>query len=249
MPAAGRGDAPAATGHFGSKHAGRSDVRIAGGAGARRRGGRRWQAEAGPGHPHPPVPARAGTGRERTCHACPPECRRGRRRRGTARRGELTLAGTPAAGAGGQYGIALTARDAAGSGAQLLTVTVDQAPQFTSHPAISASTAAASSTAVTITGYPAAVITGAGTLPAGMVLAALPGGTAVIYGTPRITGPRETRQITLTAVNAAGTARETISLSVSNPAYVPPAPPVMMAPAPVMSAPPVMMPPGGASMG
>jgi hypothetical protein len=108
--------------------------------------------------------------------------------------------GRSAAGAGGQYGIALTARDAAGSGAQLLTVTVDQAPQFTSHPAIAASTAAASSTAATITGYPAAVIT--------------------------------------------GTARETISLSVSNPAYVPPAPPVMMAPAPVMSAPPVMMPPG-----
>jgi hypothetical protein len=165
-------------------------------------------------------------------------------RLGPARRGELTLAGTPAAGAGGQYGIALTARDAAGSGAQLLTVTVDQAPQFTSHPAISASTAAASSTAVTITGYPAAIITGAGALPAGMVLAALPGGTAVIYGTPRITGPGETRQITLTAVNAAGTAHETISLSVSNPAYVPPAPPVMMPPAPVMSAPPVMMPPG-----
>jgi hypothetical protein len=148
--------------------------------------------------------------------------------------GGAELDGLPAAGTAGHYSLAISARDNGGHAAQLLALTIMQLPQFGSHPAISVTAGAFTSTSVTVTGFPAATVTESGALPAGLQFKVMPNGTAVISGTPLAPGMTETKTITLTAANAAGVVHEPVSVTV-----IQPAPPPMMAPPP--PPPPPMM--------
>ena len=154
------------------------------------------------------------------------------------RRGAM-LTGRPASGTGGVYDIALAARDHGRLAAQLLTVTILQAPEFTAHPSISATAGVFTRTSFAVTAYPAGTISESGALPAGLHFQALANGTAVISGTPQVGGMSQSSSITLTAQNTAGTVKETISVTVAQPAP-PPAPPVEpMAPPMEPMAPPM----------
>jgi hypothetical protein len=114
------------------------------------------------------------------------------------------LSGTPAAGTGGTYAICMTASNGVGTAVtQLFTLTVDQAPAFTSVASATFTAGSAGSFPVTATGYPAATIavaTGSGcaALPSGLTLV---GG--VLSGTPATGG---SYAICLTASNGIGTA-------------------------------------------
>jgi|HubBroStandDraft_3_1064219.scaffolds.fasta_scaffold11494_3 hypothetical protein len=142
------------------------------------------------------------------------------------------LEGMPATGAAGNYNLTITVRDSGGHTAQLLALTVMEVPQFGSHPSVSVTAGVFTKTSVAVAGFPGATITESGALPAGLQFKVLPGGIAVISGTPQAPGSTETKTITLTAANAAGSVSENISVTVIQPAPPPPPPP------PPMEAPP-----------
>jgi Putative Ig domain len=141
------------------------------------------------------------------------------------------LEGMPAAGSAGNYSLTIKVRDSAGHAAQLLALTVMQVPQFGSHPSIMVTAGLFTTTSVAVTGFPAASVTESGALPAGLQFKVLPNGTAVISGTPAVSGGTVTRTITLTAANSAGAVHENISVTVFQPA--PPPPPVAPPPPPM----------------
>lgn len=154
--------------------------------------------------------------------------------------GGAELDGLPAAGTAGHYSLTISVRDKGGHATQLLALTIMQLPQFGSHPLIDATAGVFTSTSVTVTGFPAATVTEAGALPAGLQLTVRPNGTAVISGTPVASGMTETKTIVLTAANAAGIAHESVSVTVSQPAP----PPMVAPPAPAPPPPPMGIPQG-----
>jgi hypothetical protein len=95
---------------------------------------------------------------------------------------------------------------------QTLSIVVGQAPSFTSATTATATTGAAFTFTVTTSGYPAATIGESGALPAGLTFTDNGNGTATIAGTPTASG---TTAVPLTAVNAYGTASQTLSITVS----------------------------------
>ncbi len=96
-----------------------------------------------------------------------------------------TLSGTPAAGTGGVYTITLTAANGLTPDAsQTFTLTVNEAPSFTSPDNASFQVGAAGSFTITTTGYPAAAIFTNDSLPSGLTLTNNGDGTATIAGTP-----------------------------------------------------------------
>jgi hypothetical protein len=116
--------------------------------------------------------------------------------------GSGTLSGTPAAGTGGVYTLDFQAANGFLPNAnQSFTLTVDQAPVFTSSGTAVFPLGSASSFPVTASGYPSPAITESGTLPTGVTFT---GGTgsASISGTPTQAG---TFNITLFANNGVGT--------------------------------------------
>lgn len=96
--------------------------------------------------------------------------------------GTATLAGTPATGVGGTFPLTVKASNGIGAAAsQALTLTVDQAPMFTSAASMAMTVGVAATLTVTSTGLPAPTVTESGTLPAGVTFNAA---TGVLSGTP-----------------------------------------------------------------
>jgi N-acetylneuraminic acid mutarotase len=116
--------------------------------------------------------------------------------------GTATLAGTPAAGSGGNYPITITADNGVTPGArQVFTLTVDQAPAITSPETASFGLDTTTAFTVTDQGFPAPTLSLSGALPGGVTFNP---STGVLSGTP--TGAAGTYPLTLTAQNSVGAA-------------------------------------------
>ena len=102
--------------------------------------------------------------------------------------GNAQLSGTPAAGSGGTYVVAITATNFTVASVQFFTITVNQAPAFTSANTVVFSTARVNQFTVSATGFPAPTFSvqgGPGSLPTGVVLTS----AGILRGTPTSTGP------------------------------------------------------------
>ncbi len=96
--------------------------------------------------------------------------------------GTATLAGTPAANAGGTYTLCLKASNGVGSAAtQVFTLTVNQAPAITSAGSTTFTAGSPGTFTVTATGFPAPALSETGPLPSGI---SFNPGTGVLSGTP-----------------------------------------------------------------
>jgi hypothetical protein len=115
--------------------------------------------------------------------------------------GSATISWTPDAGTGGNYPLNLTASNGYSPDAtQTLTVTVSQAPAFTSGSSATFVIGQAGSFDVTTSGFPTvSTISESGALPDGITYTDNGDGTAKLSGTP--TGTGNTYPITLTAQN------------------------------------------------
>ena len=129
--------------------------------------------------------------------------------------GTATLAGTPAAGTGGTYSLTIKAHNGIGTDAtQTFTLTVDQAPAFTSANSTTFTVSAAGTFTVTTTGTPAPSLTETGVLPSGVTFTDNGNGTATLAGTPAA-GTSGTYSLTIKAHNGIGTdATQTFTLTV-----------------------------------
>jgi Putative Ig domain len=125
--------------------------------------------------------------------------------------GTATIAGTPAAAAGGRYVLTITATNLAGSTRQTLTITVNQAPKITSASTLNANYFRTFSFTVTTTGYPQPTLSRTGNLPWGVQFTANNNGTATISGTPLVRG---TYRLAITATSAAGTTTQAFTMTV-----------------------------------
>ncbi len=115
--------------------------------------------------------------------------------------GTATLSGTPAAGTGGSYPITITANNGINPNAsQSFTLTVDQAPAITSGASTTFTAGSAGTFTVTSTGFPAAALSEAGSLPSGVSFVDNGNGTATLAGTPAA-GTGGNYPITITANN------------------------------------------------
>ncbi|HEX2805084.1 MAG TPA: Ig domain-containing protein [Kineosporiaceae bacterium] len=127
--------------------------------------------------------------------------------------GTATLSGTPAAGTANSYPLTLTATNTLGSAVQAFTLTVGQKPAFTSAAATTFAAGTAGTFSIVTTGFPAATMTLAGALPAGVTFTANANGTATLAGTPAaLTG--KVYPLTVTAKNTGGTATQAFTLTV-----------------------------------
>ncbi|MGD0245247.1 MAG: putative Ig domain-containing protein [Streptosporangiaceae bacterium] len=125
--------------------------------------------------------------------------------------GTATLAGTPTAAAKGAYPLTITAKNATGTASQAFTLTVTNAPAFSSAAAVTETAGTAFTFTVATTGYPAAALK-AGTLPARVSFSDNGNGTGSLSGTTAITAG--TYSVPITATNSGGTASQTITLTV-----------------------------------
>ncbi len=128
--------------------------------------------------------------------------------------GTATIAGT--ASTTGTYPVSLSAANASGSTATLaLTITVSPpvTPAITSPASFVLTVGQVGSFAVTATGAPAPALTETGALPPGVTFKDDGNGTATLAGTPTH-GSGGTYPLTLTALNSAGSATQTFTLSV-----------------------------------
>ncbi len=141
--------------------------------------------------------------------------------------GTATIAGTPAAGAGGIVTVTLGASNGVGAPVtQSFTLTVLEAPRFTSSAQTNALVGTAFSFAVTTAhAYPVPALSVSGTLPAGVAFVDNGDGTATISGTP--TGAGGTFLLDLEASSSAATASLTLTLVVAA------TPVITLAPAPL----------------
>jgi uncharacterized repeat protein (TIGR01451 family) len=119
--------------------------------------------------------------------------------------GTATLAGTPATGSGGVYGLTFIASNSAGSSTpQQFTLAVEEAPAITSTDAITFTAGAASTFTIAATGYPTPTLTrGGAALPNGVTFVDNGDGTGTLAGTPG-SGSGGVYTLTCTANNSAG---------------------------------------------
>jgi hypothetical protein len=114
------------------------------------------------------------------------------------------LSGTPAAGTGGTYSIAITASNGVTPNAtQNFTLAVNQAPAITSGSSTTFTVGTAGSFTVTATGFPTATLAKTGTMPSGVSFTDNGNGTATLGGTPAA-GSGGTYSLSLTAHNGIG---------------------------------------------
>jgi putative Ig domain-containing protein len=127
--------------------------------------------------------------------------------------GTADIAGTPAAGSGGDYSVTLDADDNGfGSDSETFTIKVLDTPAFTSSDNAVATVGDAFSFPVTTTGFPAPSVTRTGgDLPKGVRYVAR---TGTFEGTPKA-GSAGVYSVTLTATNEVGSASQTVTLVVS----------------------------------
>jgi YVTN family beta-propeller protein len=115
------------------------------------------------------------------------------------------LNGTPAAGSGGVYPITIAASNGISpSASQAFTLTVDQAPAFTSARSATFKAGHFGRFILRTTGFPAATLSERGRLPAGMRFRARGNGTAVLAGRAPRADRGKTFRITITASNGVG---------------------------------------------
>jgi hypothetical protein len=122
------------------------------------------------------------------------------------------LSGTPAAGTAGVYNLTIKATNSVGSTTQAFTLTVNQAPAFTSANSATFVVGTSGSASITATGSPSPTITESGTLPSGVSFTTGTG-SATLAGAPAA-GTAGTYTLTITATNSAGTATQTFTLTV-----------------------------------
>ena len=125
--------------------------------------------------------------------------------------GTASIAGTPAAGSGGQYPITITATNPAGTTSLAYVLKIGQAPAITSASTATAATGTAFSFQVTATGFPAPKITESGKLPKGVRFSSA---TATFSGTPKA-GTSGSYPITITAKNTTGTTTQNFTLTIT----------------------------------
>ena len=130
--------------------------------------------------------------------------------------GTATIAGTPAAGTGGQYPVTLTAQNGVTPNAtQNFTLIVNQAPAFTSSNSTTFTQGSAGLFSITTSGYPAPTISLTGTLPTGVTFTDNGNGTAKLQGAPGNSG---TFNLTLSATNGVSpVASQSLTLTVLAP--------------------------------
>ena len=136
--------------------------------------------------------------------------------------GTASLSGTPAPTAAGTYILTITTKNSAGTSTQALVVTVSalgSPPQITSTAAVTFTVGSAGSFTVKTKGSPPPSLTESGALPAGVSFVDDGNGTATLAGTPGA-GSGGTYSLTLTATNGAGSATQTLVVSVDQPPAV-----------------------------
>jgi putative Ig domain-containing protein len=115
--------------------------------------------------------------------------------------GTATLAGTPAANAGGNYSIVITASNGVDPDATLaVAITVNQPPTVSGPASATFVVNHAGSVGFTSTGFPAVSLTASGPLPAGVTFVDNGNGTATLAGAPA-PGTVGSYPITITASN------------------------------------------------
>ena len=129
--------------------------------------------------------------------------------------GTATLSGTPAAGTGGIYPIAITASNGgSGNATQNFVLTVNQAPAITSVNSAAFTVGSFGTFTVTTTGFPFSAITQTGALPSGISLADNGDGTATLSGTA-MAGTVGSFPITLKATNVSATVTQNFTITVN----------------------------------
>ena len=123
------------------------------------------------------------------------------------------LSGTPSPGSGGSYPLTVSASNAAGDASAPVTLVVNQAPAVTSAASASFVAGTPGSFIVTTTGFPAPALSVTGTLPQGITFVDNGDGTATLSGTAAGTSAGS-HPVTVTAVNAAGSAQQPLELDV-----------------------------------
>jgi FG-GAP-like repeat/Putative Ig domain len=138
------------------------------------------------------------------------------------------LSGTPAAGTGGTYVLALKAKNGKKPNAkQSFTLTVDEAPSITSPNTFTFATGTLSKFTITTTGFPTPSIVEKGALPDGITFINKGNGTAKLRGTPAA-GSTGNYVLTLKAKNGvAPKFTESFTLVVTNTATASPANPAV----------------------
>jgi hypothetical protein len=131
--------------------------------------------------------------------------------------GTATLAGTPAAGTGGNYPITVTASNGVGSDASMaVTVTVKDPPTVTGPSTATFVVNSAGSVDFGSTGFPTPSLSESGALPSGVTFVDHGDGTATLAGTPAA-GTQGTYNLTIRASNGTTDATKAFTLTV-NPA-------------------------------
>ena len=132
-----------------------------------------------------------------------------------------TLAGIPASATGGTYPLTISASNGVGAGpGQPFTLTVDQAPAFTSAAGTTFISGDLIPFTVTTTGFPTATITEAGPLPPGVTFTDNGDGTATLTGRP-LAGNGGVYGMTITASNGvAYAATQAFDLTVWDPSII-----------------------------
>jgi streptogramin lyase len=127
--------------------------------------------------------------------------------------GTATISGTTTAAAK-TYSLRITAKNSAGSVVETFSLVVNQAPTVTSAASAAFTIGKSTTFKVTSTGSPAAALTLGGTLPAGVTFVDNGGGKGTLSGTP-VAGTSGSYPVTITAVNAAGSATQPFTLVVN----------------------------------
>ncbi|GAB4008274.1 beta strand repeat-containing protein [Nocardioides ultimimeridianus] len=114
------------------------------------------------------------------------------------------VAGTPAAGSGGEYDATVTATNGIGSDAtHALHLTVDEAPSVAGPQSVRMVTGQSATVSYAAAGYPVAGLALTGSLPAGVTFHDNGNGTAILSGTPD-TAATGSYPVTITASNGIG---------------------------------------------
>jgi hypothetical protein len=125
--------------------------------------------------------------------------------------GTATLAGTPAASAEGAYPLTLTAKNSTGTTSQAFTLTVNNAPTFTSAASVTETAGTAFTFTAAASGYPTPTLSATG-LPSRVSFSGGTNGTGTLSGTTSVAAG--TYSLTLTATNAGGSVSQTFTLTV-----------------------------------
>jgi hypothetical protein len=128
--------------------------------------------------------------------------------------GTATLSGTPLINSCGVFPLVLKAQNVVGQATQNFTLTVNQAPNFTSPNSTTFTVGVNGSFTVSAFGCPTPSISKSGALPAGVTFTDNGNGSASLQGTPA-PGTAGIYTLLLSATNSSGTATQTFTLTVA----------------------------------